>query len=166
MILKTIGFILFFSLGYAAAFLMLWIGFREARQGIRARSWPTTLARLETCEIRRRSGKGVTYYAAVKYSYEIGGVPYTGENVKISYWSSSNIKTHEAMRERITTMAPFMIRYDPAKPEISTIFLAAFPFLSWTLFLGVFSLTVVTVVMSGVLHISGAGRTILAWFAG
>lgn len=59
---------------------------------------------------------------AVKYSYALAGVTYTGDTLAIGYNGSSDGVAHASFRNDLLAMERFTVRYDPAHPEVSTIY--------------------------------------------
>jgi hypothetical protein len=141
-ILVTSMLLLFHAIGV----LILLAGMKQIRHGLGTRSWPTTDAVLERCvvESRRTGGHGIAYHAAVKYSYAVDGVRYTGDTLAIGYAASNTRQAHEAARRRVLDMEDFVIRYHPEKPEMSTIFASENALIFGTFVMGLFWLTFTT----------------------
>lgn len=166
MMFATIFIVSMILLCYLAGIFLLLKGIGEIRQGLAARSWPTAHARLEKCTVEARGtgGSGIVYQVAVKYAYSVDGVRHTGDQVAIGYGASSNRAAHDDARRRMLGMKPFMVRYQPAKHAVSTIFASENALLSGTLVFGLLWLGFAICFTILVLAISGVGSTMLAWF--
>ena len=120
---SAIGIIAFLLLFYAAA---LWILLRATwpvRFGRKVQRWPSVPAQLQQCVIDSRSVNNADiYYVSVKYTYTLGGMQYSGTNLMMGHGGSRSREAEELKRQRVLGMPTLMVRHDPRKPEISTIF--------------------------------------------
>ena len=149
---------------YAIGVFLFMHGMRQVRSGLAARSWPTTDACLEKCLVERApsAGSGITYHVSVKYSYAVNGVRYTGDCLAIGYGGSSGREAHEMARRRVVDMERFIVRYDPARPEMSTIFASENSLIFGTVVAALFWLTLTTCFTIIALIASGIGLAMLA----
>ena len=137
--------IVFFTPFFLVGGYVTYSGVNDIRLGLAAVTWPTVAAHLETCDVTsHRSSKSTTYRAEVKYTYTVVGVQYTGDQLAVDYWSTSNRDTHAAHCQRVETMTPFIIRYRPDRPNISVIHPPEHPWVSGKFFFGLVWLTFVT----------------------
>lgn len=162
----TIGIIaLFILLFYGVGILTMLKGIAEIRYGIGARSWPIIDAHLNKCEfVIRRAGNGLTYHVSVKYNYVLAGVCHTGDSLAIGYFASSNREAHEVTYRKVIGMTRFVVRYNPAKPDMSTIFPSENSLIFGTFTFAAGWLMVTTCFFLAMLAMSGVGSAILAWF--
>lgn len=151
-------------LSYGAGILILSAGIGQIRTGLAARNWPSTDARLEKCEVESRYASNTrVYYVSVKYSYAVTGVCYVGDTLAIGYGGSSARSPHEAARREVLGLERFTVRYDPAHPEVSTIF-ASDNSLVYGLFVAGLLWMAFTIGFTAiVLAVSGVGSAVLAW---
>jgi len=150
---------------YGIGILAIRAGVQQIRLGLAARSWPTTDAYLEKCEVGLApAGSPNVYRVTVKYAYAVAGTSYSGDSLAIGYGGSSNRAAHDAAQRRVAGMRRFVIRYHPGKPEISTIFPSENSLLFGTLVIGVFWVTLTTGFALAALAISGVGRAIVDWW--
>lgn len=155
---------LMLPLSYAAGFFLLSTGIDVAKAGMNARTWPTVVAHLQECTVTSsRAKNGTVYRAEVKYDYAVGGMPYSGDTLKFDKWSSSYYDNHAADCERVNAMAPFMVRYDPEQPQVSTVFPSEGAAFSFVLYLGVGWLSFTTLITIALLVVTGYGRAILGF---
>jgi hypothetical protein len=160
----TILIVSMLVLCYAAGILILSAGIRQIRTGFAARNWPSTDARLEKCKVESRSaGEGVAYHLAVKYSYALAGVTYTGDTLAIGYNGSSDRAAHESFRNDLLALERFTVRYDPAHPEVSTIHASENALIFGTFVVGLIWMTFTLGFTVIVLAISGVGAAMLEW---
>jgi hypothetical protein len=164
---SSIVYTSFLVLFYAVGIGMLAFGIKEIRCGLAARRWPVVGAQLEQCVVGRphwHSNHNVCR-VSVRYTYVVAGTTHAGDTLVSGYAGSGNRRAHEALCERLTGMAPFVVRYCPDRPDISTIF-AIQPV--WTFRLFAFSviwLLHTTLMTAFMLFVSGTGGRIAAWFA-
>jgi hypothetical protein len=141
--------IVFFVPFFWAGGYVTYLGVNDIRVGLAAVTWPAAAAHLETCDVTsHRSSKSTTYRAEVKYTYTVDGVQYTGDQLGVDYWSTSNRDTHAAHCQRVETMTPFIIRYRPDRRDISVIHPPEHPWISGKFFFGLAWLTIVTTIVT------------------
>lgn len=160
----TILIVTMLVLSYGAGILILTAGVRQIRTGLAARSWPTVDARLEKCEVESRYASSTrAYHVAVKYRYSIAGVHYVGDTVAIGYGGSSARRPHEDARRDILGLKRFTVRYDPAHPEVSTIFASENSLVYGLFVAGLVWMAFAIGFTAIVLAASGVGAAMLAW---
>lgn len=153
-------------LSYGAGILILTAGMRQIHTGLAARNWPSVDARLEQCEVESRHASGSrAYHVAVKYSYSIAGVRYVGDTLAIGYGGSSARRPHEEARQEVLALERFTVRYDPAHPEVSTIFASENSLVFGLFVAGLLWMAFAIGFTAIVLAVSGVGSAMLAWFA-
>jgi hypothetical protein len=158
----TILIVSMLVLCYAAGILILSAGIRQIRTGFAARSWPSTDARLEKCRVESRSTNGgLAYHVAVKYSYALAGVTYTGDTLAIGYNGSSDRAAHESFRNDLLALERFTVRYDPAHPEVSTIYASENALVFGMFVVGLLWMTFTIGFTVAVLAFSGVGAAML-----
>lgn len=115
-----IGLILL-GLVWAAAFG--YAHFRAVGKAKAAESWPSTIARVVSCEVVEeessdRHGHTTTWYnPVVVYSYTAGGREHQGRRLRFgNYRSGSRKKAEAALAPYPAGSAP-SVRYNPDKPE-------------------------------------------------
>lgn len=118
----VIFFAVLLALAYALGFAMLYRGLQEIRLGVGARTWPVAPAQWMDCVLEHRiSDRGSRYQVRVAYRYSVDGRDYAGDNIAIGYLASGAREVHTALHERLMKMQPFVVRYCPGRPEVSTI---------------------------------------------
>lgn len=153
-------------LGYGAGILILTAGVKQIRTGLAARNWPSVDARLEKCQVESGCANNTrSYHVAVKYSYAIAGVRYEGDTLAIGYGGSSARRPHEEACQEILRLERFTVRYDPAHPEVSTIFASENSLVFGLFVVGLLWMAFALGFTAIVLAASGIGPTMLAWFA-
>lgn len=104
---------LFIVIGVA----VLGVGVFTAIKSLRTESWLVTEGMVQSSELKSdSSGEGrATYSAAVTYTYQVGGVSYTGEKVSIGQMSASSSYAQEILR-RYPVGKKILVHYAPADP--------------------------------------------------
>jgi hypothetical protein len=145
MIFRRVFFIAFFSMFYVAGISITYDGVQGIRLARAVMKWPTVTAHLDSCLVERpvNSTEDVVH-AAVKYTYTVAGVQYTGDQLEVDHWASSNREKHEAVCRGLVGMTPLIIRYFPRKPELSFILAPEHSWISGRLIFGVVWLLFVT----------------------
>ena len=107
----------FMLLGAAAAIF----GFRGLRTAEASLSWPTARGVITASNVERvRSSKGgSSFYPEVTYHYEVGGVIYKGERVRMSRTGSSDPSEAQADLRRYRMNQAVTVSYDPEDPASS-----------------------------------------------
>lgn len=160
----TILIVSMLVLSYAIGIVILSEGIRQIRTGFAARNWPFTDATLEQCKVESRpAGGAIAYHVAVKYSYALAGVTYTGDTLAIGYNGSSERAAHESFRNDLLAIERFTVRYDPAHPEVSTIHASENSLVFGMLVAGLLWMTFTVVFTVIVLAVSGVGSAMLEW---
>jgi len=102
-------------------------GLRSLRLGAAAHSWPTTPGKVVSAEVVKKigysDGKYEYYSPEIRYSYTAKGTSYTGRIIKIGL-TEVHYLTEAPAREwlaRYPAGAKPPVRYDPTKPEVSTL---------------------------------------------
>jgi hypothetical protein len=149
----------FFIPFFLAGIYVMKLGVNDIRLGLAAVSWPTVAAHLESCEVTsHRSSKSTVFRADVKYTYTVAGVPYTGDQLAVDYWSTGKEETHAAHCRNVKSMTPFVVRYSPDHPDMAVIIPPEHPWISGKFFFGLAWLTIATAVASGFLFVGLRGR--------
>lgn len=147
---------------YALGFFMLRAGWEDVSHGVGARKWPVARARWQECVLEHRMGSGGSYFRVrVAYDYEVGGRQYQGSNVAVGYLGNGTREVHEALHQRLVGMRPFVVRYHPRRPEISTILPAENALVCGTLVVALVWLTATTAFTLMALTISGHATPLL-----
>lgn len=162
----TILIVSMLVLSYSAGILILTAGVRQIRTGLAARGWPSVDARLEKCAVECGGASNTrSYHLAVKYSYAVAGVRYVGDTLAIGYGGSSARRPHEEACREVLGMDRLTVRYDPAHPEVSTIFASENALVFGTFVFGLLWMAFAIVFTVIVLAASGIGSAMLAWLA-
>lgn len=150
---------------YAIGIFILAAGIKEIRIGFAARNWPTVDASLQKCVVERPPGSSnVVYHLAVKYVYVVAGTRFTGDTLAIGYGASSDRAPHETARQELLGMKRFVVRYDPDRPEVSTVYASENALIFGLAVFGLLWLAFTTCFAVIVLAISGIGLTdLLEW---
>lgn len=152
---------------YAVGFVLLYQGWEDIRRGVRARAWPVAPAQWKTCVLEQQTtARGAIYRVCVAYEYRVAGRLYQGDNVAVGYVGSGAREVHAALYERLSGMRPFVVRYSPGQPEISTILPAENSLVYGTLVWGLAWLAVTTVGVLVALLASGHGVLLWVWASG
>ena len=114
--------------GFALVWALFTYAFQKA--GARARKWPTVSARIETSGVREyhasdshEHSRVQTYYRPdVTYSYDVGGVRYTGDKVPVAGTASAGT---DALARRTAAKYPtgkiIEVHYNPDNPSESVL---------------------------------------------
>lgn len=149
---------------YAVGFVMLYQGWADIRQGVGARTWPMVSAHWKACVLEHQaSERGVNYRVRVAYTYQVAGRQYLGDNVAIGYVGSGAREAHAALHQRLLDLQPFVVRYCPGHPEVSTILPAENALVYGTLVWSLGWLAATTVAALGIWVASGHGMPFLVW---
>jgi hypothetical protein len=150
--------------GYLLGFFMVAKGWEDVRNGLGARHWPQAPARLKECVLHHHvSPNGTFYEVRVAYEYTVAARRYQGDNVAIGYGGTNAAEVHHDLHRRLVSMAPFAVRYDPRRPEVSTILPAENALVFGLLVLGLGCLAFCAVFTLLVLAFSGVGAEMLQW---
>lgn len=95
------------------------------------RSWPSVQARLLQCDIEPQDGEKESL--ALRYSYSVGGVPYTGAAVRPYY----DVGVHEVgpLFEKLKGCEAVLARYNPYNPAEACLVVGSFR-TDWAAFYG------------------------------
>ncbi len=110
-------FAVFMLLGAAAAIF----GFQTIRTAEASLSWPTARGVITASNVEHvRSSKGRSSYSpVVTYHYEVGGVIYKGERIRMSRVGSSDPSEAQADLRRYRMNQAVTVSYDPEDPASS-----------------------------------------------
>ncbi len=105
---------LFIVIGLAA----VGVGISMTIKSLRSESWPVTDGIAQSSQVKSQSGHkgGTTYSAAVTYTYNVGGVAYTGDKVSIGQMSSSSSSYALATVSRYPVGKTISVHYAPGDP--------------------------------------------------
>lgn len=111
-------FAAFISVFYIVGFGMLGYGLWSMKRSTEAGSWPTTPGVIVSCAIDEDSdGDGTTYRVVVEYSYNVGGVEYTNDQLAFGYTADSGHEVHREILSELESAETVDVRYDPANPQ-------------------------------------------------
>ena len=135
----SLVFALFLGIFYLIGLGILFAGIHLTRLAGKARSWPTVPGVLTSCDIKEHDNEGkLNYEVAVEYSYQVGGVTYTGNTLAQGYDSSGNLDSHEAILAKLQDAEKVDVRYDPRSPQNAALSFGAY---RTARFLVIFSIT-------------------------
>jgi hypothetical protein len=105
---------LFIVIGLAAAGIGLWM----ILQSWRSEHWPVVAGVVQSAEMKSQDSDngGTTYSAAVTYTYQVGGVSYTGEKVSIGSMSASSAYA-QGILQRYPAGQKVSVHYAPGDPS-------------------------------------------------
>ena len=106
--MPSIGLLSFMALFFAVGFGVLGHGVWSLLQSNRAKSWPTTPGKVETCRISEStdSDSGTSYTVEVNYSYTVGNRAYAGNRIAFGYSGSSGRQAHAEIAAKPMTITP------------------------------------------------------------
>lgn len=115
--------IVFFAVGGAAGVAMLWSSFASLKRAVDAEHWPTTTAEVQHSALRKSedSEGTATYAVEVNYTYQVNGVPYSGNTIGYGYAGGSGYEQHRKLFEKIRSVQSVLVRYEPTDPQNSSI---------------------------------------------
>lgn len=100
---------------------------RQAVTARAARTWPAATATIDSTTMNERAGRGRLgrarrYYSlSVTYHYPVGGVSYAGDVINPMYAGSTNQADTLDLLAKLPQGAAVQVRYNPAKPQQSTL---------------------------------------------
>lgn len=98
-------------------------GLIAARNGLRAKAWPSVEGTLKRVEIVERGSQfdlnDAVSFPAVRYSYEVAGKRYSGDRLSFGL-GGGNLASRWAIRG-LSVGASVRVFYDPAKPSQSVL---------------------------------------------
>lgn len=143
---------------YALGGVLLRLGWRDICHGVGARRWPTAPAQWKTCVLEHHvTDRGQFYRVRVAYQYRVAGSLYSGDNVAIGYVGTNAREVHAGLHARLVGMRPFVVRYLPGQPEVSTILPSENALVYGTFVFGLCWVALTTVSLWVVLGFSGYG---------
>lgn len=118
-----IFFALFISIFYIAGFYMLREAYIAYAKSQKALNWPTTSAKITSCELITNydSEDGNTYQVEATYKYSLNGMNYNNDNIAFGYSSSSSEDVHHKILDKLRHAETVQINYNPEDPRISVI---------------------------------------------
>lgn len=101
-------------------------GLRDLLRGWQTTSWEQTPGRLVEAtieETQRKSSKSDRQVFQVKatYEYDVCGRPFQGENIALSYLSTSEQADHQTLLNTLKSIPSLNVYYDPLRPEKCTL---------------------------------------------
>lgn len=113
---------LFLTLFLAIGVFILGAGAVSLQRATAAAAWPTTAGRLDDVQlVTDRDPDGVSWRVALRYTYEVDGRRHAGSNLAFGYGGSSDRAPHEAILARLAGARSVEVRYDPERPDRSTL---------------------------------------------
>lgn len=154
--MKMFFFTLFISVFYIAGFYMLKQAYNDYTLSKNALTWPTTTARITSCELITSydSEDGYSYTIQTEYRYSLNGSLYKNDVIAFGYSSSSSKVQHQKIIDKLKKAKKIHINYNPENPKISVIvpgvnksIITTFLFsITWLIF--VFGFTLIWVISS------------------
>lgn len=109
------------ALGLAGLLGGLWLIRRERARGAASLGWPSTTGTVKSSSVAAyRTQGGKQYIAEVAYDYAANGTPYSGDRVRFGHRTGA-LAAAEADATKYAAGAPVDVRYDPGKPQVSTL---------------------------------------------
>ena len=109
------------ALGLAGLLGGLWLIRRVRALGAASLTWPSTAGTIKASSVEAyRTQGGKQYLAKVAYDYAVNGAPYSGDRVRFGHRAGA-LAAAEADVAKYAAGAPVEVRYDPAKPQTSTL---------------------------------------------
>jgi hypothetical protein len=104
------------------SFSLLREGVESLSQAIDAKKWTTTKSTLQDVHLvsTRTSRGGQVYEVKVRYSYEVKGVSYEGNNLSFGY-SPTNGGEHSEIYRKLKSAKQVEVRFNPAKHSESSL---------------------------------------------
>lgn len=116
---------------------------REAFLGSQSEGWPTTVARIESAEVKRTRNSRSRRKAAIVYRYTAGGRSHTANRIRFGVESGPGGRSASELVSRFPPGSSTRVAYDPGNPA-RAVLLPGFdvrdnlgPILTGLLFLGV-----------------------------
>ncbi len=118
---KTIYVGVLLALGFAGLLAALWLIRRERARGAASLGWPSTTGTVKASSIAAyRAQGGKQYIAKIAYDYAVNGTSHSGERVRFGHRAGA-LAAAEADVAKYATGVPVEVRYDPDKPQTSTL---------------------------------------------
>ena len=109
------------ALGLAGLLGGLWLIRRVRALGAASLAWPSATGTIKASSVAAyRTQGGKQYMAKVAYDYTVNGAPYSGDRVRFGNRAGA-LAAAEADVAKYPVGAPVDVRYDPGKPQISTL---------------------------------------------
>jgi hypothetical protein len=109
------------ALGLAGLAGGLWLMRRVRALGAASLGWPSAAGTIKASSVESyRTQGGKQYMAKVAYDYAVNGAPYSGDRVRFGNRAGA-LAVAEADVAKYAAGAPVEVRYDPGKPQISTL---------------------------------------------
>ena len=109
------------ALGLAGLLGGLWLIRRVRALGAASLTWPSTAGTIKTSSVESyRAQGGRQYMAKVAYDYAVNGAPYSGDRLRFGQRAGA-LAAAEADVAKYAAGAPVDVRYDPDKPQMSTL---------------------------------------------
>ena len=109
------------ALGLAGLLGGLWLIRRERALGAASLGWPSAAGTVKASSVTAyRAQGGKQYIAKVAYDYAVNGTPYSGDRVRFGHRAGA-LAAAEADVAKYAAGTPVDVRYDPGKPQMSTL---------------------------------------------
>jgi hypothetical protein len=109
------------ALGLAGLLGGLWLIRRVRAQGAASLTWPSAAGTIKASSVAAyRAQGGKQYIAKVAYDYAVNGTPYSGDRVRFGNRAGA-LATAEADVAKYPAGGSVDVRYDPGKPQTSTL---------------------------------------------
>ena len=107
----------------AGIFFVLWGGY-EIKAGYASKKWPSVEGKITSSYVQKQmrsvkdSSKKPTYYAKVRYQYEVSGKIYTGDRISFSGGEGGEKKSEsQAVVDHYPSGQKVIVYYDPKHPD-------------------------------------------------
>ena len=118
---KTIYVGALLALGLAGLLGGLWLLRRVRALGAASLAWPSAQGTIKASSVAAyRTQGGKQYIAKVAYDYAVNGAPYSGDRLRFGNRAGA-LAAAEADAAKYAAGTPVGVRYDPGKPQISTL---------------------------------------------
>ncbi len=114
------GFTIFISLFFAVGFGILGYGIYSLVMSNKAKAWPTTEGYIKSCKLVESNDQedgSNSFIVEVKYRYTVAGNRYQGERIAFGYSGSDGRKSHQEIKDKLSSAKTILVRYDPASPS-------------------------------------------------
>lgn len=118
----TCGLVFMTALALTGAALVVG-GVELYRRGVASAAWPAVRGRVLASEVgeSRRSSAGVTYYAAIRYAYEVEGRQFESDRVAVDGTVTPDPAPARAFVASYPVGREIEVHYDPADPGHSAV---------------------------------------------
>lgn len=112
------------ALGWVVAALVVLLGVRQFRLGLRTRRWPTARGELVASRVRSSSSQrgGTSYHPKVRYQYDVDGTTYVSTSIGLNGGPSFNARSEaQSWLEDLRRRNSIAVHYDPGRPDRSVL---------------------------------------------